>query len=160
MCIDWSSFLPDMISSIFGSLLGFGLALLGERLVDNYKTRADAKEIKKLLIEELKACNSSLQGLDAKSLDVQPLKLSSWEGISHSNQLSLLDVNTRAVLFDVYNIMAELNSWSYVHTKFYFEKGERNVLLVSEITSLRNKLLGEDKTSAESMIDKAISCLS
>lgn len=160
MCIEWTSFILDLITSVFGSLLGFGFALWAERLVDNYKANADSKAIKKLLIEELKACDDSLRTLDVNSLDIQPLKISLWEGLSHSNQLSLLDVETRADLFNVYNIMTEINSWSHVHTKYYFEKGKTNDLLITEIDRLRNKLLGNDETKTASMIDKAISCLS
>ena len=101
---DWGSFLPEMIASAFGSLVGFALAIVGERLVDYSKDKKDAQEIKKLLLEELIACKKVLQTFDVSSLDVQPLKISTWEGLSHSNQLSLLDVNTRDKLFSVYNI--------------------------------------------------------
>lgn len=137
--IDWIQLLLDL----FVTFLGFGLAILGERITDRINAHRSAKELKILLKEELEKVFYDLKKYNEETLDVQPLKIPSWESAINIGQVSLLDFDTRNTLFRIYNSIKEFNSWCLVHTNYYFEKGKKNRLLITEIIRIKKELLSD-----------------
>lgn len=153
--INWAQVAIDL----FVTFLGFGLAILGERLTDWLKTHSDTIALKKLIKEELKKVLNDLESFSEETLDVQPLKIPSWESAINTGQVSLFDFTTRNKLFLVYNTINEFNSWCLVHTNYYFEKGNQNKLLIKEINKIKNRLLSNRKNESNFSISSAIEML-
>lgn len=151
--IEWSNFVLDMIAT----LVGFALALWGEKLVANSQTRQTKKELKRLFIEELTNVAEKLEKWNSSELDIHPLDIPSWEAAINAGQISLLDQITKQRLFIVYNNIREFNSWSHIHTNYYFEKEKKNTLLNNQLNELQQALL-KDETS-EGSISWAISTI-
>lgn len=153
--IDWIQVVIDLFVTFFG----FGLAMLGERLTNWLKIRSDTKMLEKLVKEELKKILCDLENFDLETLDVQPLKIPLWESAISTGQVSLFDFTTRNKLFLVYNAINEFNSWCLVHTNYYFEKGQKNKLLIKELNQIKKKLLGIDSNESDLSINSAIEIL-
>lgn len=153
--IDWIQVAIDLFVTFFG----FGLAIFGERLTDWLKTRSDTMALKKLIKEELKKVLNDLENFSEETLDVQPLKIPSWESAINTGQVSLFDFTTRNKLFLVYNTINEFNSWCLVHTNYFFEKGNQNKLLIKEINKIKIKLLSNGQNESDSSISSAIEML-
>lgn len=143
----------QLIFEIVGTILGFGLAIWGERIADRIKARNDANLLRRLIVEELKKVYEDLNMFNEKTLDIQPLKIPSWESIINTGQVSLFDLEMREKLFRVYNTIREFNSWCLVHTNYYFQNEQRNQLLIKELNRIKRELLSEesnDKTPSVS----------
>ncbi len=153
--IDWTQVSIDLFVTFFG----FGLAIFGERVTDWLKTRSDIRELKNLIKEELKKVLNDLENFSEETLDVQPLKIPSWESAINTGQVSLFELTVRNKLFRIYNTINEFNSWCLVHTNYYFEKGEQNKLLIKEINRIKEKLLGNDPNERDLSISIAIEML-
>ncbi len=153
--IDWTQVAIDLFVTFFG----FGLAIFGERVTDWLKTRSDIRELKNLIKEELKKVLNDLENFSEETLDVQPLKIPSWESAINTGQVSLFELTIRNKLFRIYNTINEFNSWCLVHTNYYFEKGEQNKLLIKEINRIKEKLLGNDPNERDLSISIAIEML-
>lgn len=143
----------QVLTDLFVTFFGFGLAILGERVTEWIKKRNDAKELKKIILEELKKVFNDLSAFREEMLEVQPLKIPSWDSALNTGQVSLFDFPTRNKLFYIYNTINEFNSWCLVHTNFYFEKERKNELLITEINKIKKKLLEESDVNISSMID-------
>lgn len=151
--IEWSDFVIEMIAT----LVGFALALWGEKLIANAQTRQTKKELKKLFTEELTNVAKRLEKWNSSELDIHPLDIPSWEAAISAGQISLLDQITKQRLFIVYNNIREFNSWSHIHTDYYFEKEKKNTLLTNQLNELQQALL-MDETS-EGSINWAINTI-
>lgn len=143
LVIDWTSILLEL----FAAFLGFGLAILGERITDKINTRNAIKEQKKLLKEELEKVLNDLKAYNIETLDVQPIKIPVWDSAINTGQVSLFDFNTRNILFRTFNFINEFNSWCLIHTNYFFEKGEKNQLLIKEIGRIKEELLSDIQTA-------------
>lgn len=137
--IDWASILLEL----FAAFLGFGLALLGERITDKINTHNAIKEQKKLLKEELEKVLNDLKAYNIETLDVQPIKTPVWDSAINTGHVSLFDFDTRNILFRTYNFINEFNSWCLIHTNYFFEKGDKNSMLIKEIGRIKNELLSD-----------------
>lgn len=153
--IDWVQVAIDLFVTFFG----FGLAIIGERVTDWFKTRNDTRELKKLLRVELEKIYNDLKKFNEETLDVQPLKIPSWESAINTGQISLFDLITRNKLFCVYNAINEFNSWCWIHTNYYFEKGKQNKLLIKELNHIKRKLLNNESDESDLSIRNAIQIL-
>lgn len=153
--IDWIQVTIDLFVTFFG----FALAILGGRATDWYKTRKETKELKKLIKEELRKVYDELESFNEETLDVQPLKIPSWESAINTGQVSLFDFVTRNKLFCVYNTINEFNSWCLVHTNYYFKKGMKNKLLIKELNKIKKGLLCNESNESASSISSAIEIL-
>lgn len=151
--IEWSDFVLEMIAT----LVGFALALWGEKLISNAQTRQTKKELKRLFTEELTNVAKKLEKWNSSELDIHPLDIPSWEAAINAGQTSLLDQTTKQRLFIVYNNIREFNSWSLIYTNYYFEKEKKNALLNNQLNELQHALL-KDETS-EGSISWAISTI-
>lgn len=135
--VDWF----DVVFQLFITGLGFAFALWSARWLDNLKEKKDKIELKRLLKDELSNIRTILEELNVELLDVQPLKIPLWESVINTGQISLIDFETRELLFKVYGKIKEYNSWCYIYTNYYFEKKEKNVLLLRELTKIKSELI-------------------
>lgn len=138
--IDWF----DVIFQLFITGLGFAFALWSARWLDGVKEKKDKQELKRLLKEELSNILDVLTRLNVELLDVQPLKIPLWESVINTGQISLLDFETRKILFGVYGKIKEYNSWCLIYTNYYFEKNKKNDLLLNELKKIKSELIGSD----------------
>lgn len=145
--IDWGQAILDLLATF----LGFGLAILGEKITDKRKTRIATKELRELIIEELKKLYSEVAVFNVETLDVNPLKIPSWKSAINTGQLSLFSFETRKRLFSVYNMIEEFNAWCRVHTNYYFEQGKQNELLIKEIDRIKTNLLNSNSEENSSI---------
>lgn len=155
MNIDWMQVLIDLLVTCFG----FGLALVGERWTERLRARREANELKKLIKEELEKILEDINKFNENALDVQPLKIQSWESAINTGQVALLDVQVRNKLFHVYNTINEFNAWCSIHTNYYFEKGQQNRLLIKELNRIKKNLLSIGVNKSDSDINGAIEIL-
>lgn len=153
--IDWIQVAIDLFVTFFG----FALAIIGGKLTDWIKTRNDTIALEKLIKEELKKILHDLEKFNEETLDVQPLKIPSWESAINTGQVSLFDLDVRNKLFLVYNTINEFNSWCLIQTNYYFENGQNNKLLIKELKQIKKKLLGIEPDKSDLSISSAIEIL-
>lgn len=153
--INWTQVAIDL----FVTFVGVGLAIIGERITNWIKIRRETRELKKLIKAELEKIFNDLKNFNEETLDVQPLRVPSWESAVNIGQVSLFDIVTRNKLFCVYNTINEFNSWCLIHTNYYFEKGQQNKLLIKELNNIKKKLLSNESHESDSSIKGAIEIL-
>lgn len=155
MKLDWFQILLEL----FITFLGFLLAIWSGRISDGIKVKHDKDELRRMIKEELKKIYEDLNEINEEMLDVQPLRIPLWESAINTGQLSLLDFLTREKLFRVYNAIKEFNSWSLIHTGYYFEKETQNKLLIQELRKIKEELLKSDSNNKDAGILGALEIL-
>lgn len=146
--IDWF----DVFFQLFITVIGFVFAIWSAKWLDKQKEKKDSRDLKRLLMEELKEVREELSTYNVEMLETQPLKIPMWESVIYTGQLYLVDFRTREVLFRVYNTIKEFNSWALIYTNYYFEKGIKNSLIINALKELQKELLNNQESTSESKI--------
>lgn len=154
--MDWSQFVPGLISTFVAFLLG----ILGSYL---YGYGVRKKESKKVIIElanEFTELASELEVFSNSFYYVKPLKVPFWDNLVSANEISLVKEGIRKdeTLFKeillVQALIVEFNEWCSILTRNYFGlqlPNEEQIVnnrtkIREELTRLKNKLLiGDNK---------------
>lgn len=144
--IDWSQFVPAIISTF----LGFALALIGQWGWEYYKDCNNAKQLIKQLASELIRIKNELEIISG--ISVEPFKLPIWNICISTGNLKLLNSEMQAELSHVYSIIKEFNSWSLMQANYYFENNRLSEVLEKELERLKNILLGNDERSINNLL--------
>lgn len=138
---DWSQFLPSLIAT----LVGFGLALLGEWIVRSISKKVQAKDLKRQLSNEVENILKKIDELEKNTMlsEDNPLRIPVWKTAISSNSLNVLDKTTRSVFMRLYDNIEAYNSW-------YSRKTDILLSIYDKEMAGKKDVLGENRDLANS----------
>lgn len=149
LVVDWSQFWPGMISTF----VGFVLALMGQWLWEQHKSRAEERALLARFAEELRKVSETLERYTEGMLDLKFIKIPVWDEAQNAGKISLISSSIRSDLFVIYNSIQEFNSWCAVNTNYYFENGHPHAQLNDRLNKQKNTLLGVEGTKEMSITE-------
>lgn len=117
LSVDWTQFIPEMIAT----LVGFGLALLGSKIYDNYKDKGERKRLVSSLVRELLIIDKTIDNLDLSLTWIKPIKYPVWDSAINANKIALIDdTDWFRELCDLYDDVQDYNEWHLLKTNLSF----------------------------------------
>lgn len=125
---------------ILTTFLGFGLAILGEKLYDSYKNK---KECKRLLVSfksEFRKIIESIRIIEASPTArwIKPIKTPVWDSVVSTDKIALIDnLIWFPKLYDLYDDIRDYNEWHLLRTNYLYFKEDNT--LPEEIADVLEK---------------------
>ena len=136
MIIEWNQFIPSVIAT----LLGFGLALIAQRLYDEMKYNVARRKMIDSFISEIESTLETIKTINFNLMLSNPIKIPVWKSAISSNKIVLLlDEEWYHVLFLCYNRLEDYNEWHNIRTRLILEKNNEKADLIAEILKDQGK---------------------
>lgn len=145
MNIDWSDFVP----SIIATLIGFGLAIVGERIYDGSKEKVARKKLISFFTIEVESIMNYISSEKFDQMMINPIKMPTWKSAISSNNISLiLSESWWQDLFSCYSELEDYNEWHNIRTKLIINNiDKKNDHRINQITNILKSQL-ENKDSS------------